>query len=126
MDPERVPILMGWEDLAEREERAGFHVGDPILLSPDCRIDVVLSLYLCRSSFARLAAETKRNCKDDYCVFFEFLWGRGKAWSEATRDELWDFAACRVSGVMAASAHWPGGCHSIIRIVASSLSSLCR
>lgn len=69
----------------------GIHAGDPILLSPDYRIAGVLSRYLCRSSFARLAPETKRNYTDDYCLFFDFLWGRGKAWSDATSDDLWDF-----------------------------------
>ncbi|MBT1183928.1 site-specific integrase [Streptomyces sp. CJ_13] len=61
------------------------------MLSPDYRVDEVLSRYLCRSSFARLAQETKRNYTDDYCLFFDFLWSRGKAWSEATPDDLWDF-----------------------------------
>ncbi|MFI7356097.1 tyrosine-type recombinase/integrase [Streptomyces avidinii] len=91
VDSGRVPVLEGWGDLAAREERAGVHAGDPILLSPDFRIDEVLILFLCRSSFARLAPETKRNYTDDYCLFFDFLWGRGKAWSEATSDDLWDF-----------------------------------
>ncbi|MFG2631421.1 tyrosine recombinase XerC [Streptomyces sp. NPDC048473] len=86
-----MPALVGWEDLAAREQRAGVHLGDPILLSPDYRVDEALSLYLCRSSFARLAPETKRNYTADYCLFFDFLWGRGKAWTEATSDDLWDF-----------------------------------
>ena len=51
----------------------------------------MLSRYLCRSSFARLAPETKRNYTDDYCLSCDFLWGRGKAWREATADDLWDF-----------------------------------
>ncbi|GAA3516950.1 site-specific integrase [Streptosporangium album] len=89
--PERVPVLAGWEDLAEREERTGIHPGDPIMLSPDCRIDELLSLFFCRSAFARLAMGTKRSYTDDYRLFFDFLWGRGKAWSEATADDLWDF-----------------------------------
>lgn len=87
----RVPVLTGLEDLAEREDRTGIHAGDPILLSPDFRIDELLSLFLCRSSFARLAAETKRNYTDDYVIFFDFLWARGKTWDEATADDLWDF-----------------------------------
>ncbi|AZM57988.1 hypothetical protein DMA15_29955 [Streptomyces sp. WAC 01529] len=61
------------------------------MLSPDCRIDGVLSLYLCRSSFARLAPETKRNYADDYCLFFDCLRARGNAWNEAPPDDLWDF-----------------------------------
>lgn len=46
---DRVPVLAEWENLAEREERVGIHPGDPILLSPDYRVDQVLSRYLCRS-----------------------------------------------------------------------------
>ncbi|MGW1055265.1 hypothetical protein [Streptomyces sp. NPDC002521] len=88
---DRVPVLAGWGDLAVREDRVGIHPGDPILLSPDYRIDEVLSRYLRRSSFTRLAQETKRNYTDDYCLFFDFLWGRGKWWSEASADDLWDF-----------------------------------
>ncbi|MFJ3164215.1 hypothetical protein [Streptomyces kanasensis] len=38
-----------------------------------------------------LAPETKRNYTDDYCLFFDFLWGRGKTWREATADGLRDF-----------------------------------
>lgn len=91
VDPQRVPVLAGLEDLVEREERTGIHTGDPIILSPDYRIDESLSLFLCRSSFARLAAETKRNYTDDYAIFFDFLWARGKVWDEATADDLWDF-----------------------------------
>lgn len=88
---DRMPVLTGLEDLSEREDRLGIHPGDPILLSPDYRIDELLSLYLCRSGFAKLAPETKRNYTDDYCLFFDFLWGRGKVWTEATEDDLADF-----------------------------------
>ncbi|MFF0405653.1 site-specific integrase [[Kitasatospora] papulosa] len=79
------------EDLAGREDRLGIHPGDPIMLSPDFRIDELLSLYLCRSGFAKLAPETKRNYTDDYCLFFDFLWGRGRVWNQATDDDLADF-----------------------------------
>ncbi|RII13695.1 hypothetical protein DSC45_22340 [Streptomyces sp. YIM 130001] len=53
----------------------------------------MLNWYLCRSSFAHLAPETKRNYTDDYCLFFDFLWSRGKWWSEASADDLWAFDA---------------------------------
>ncbi|MGW2710425.1 hypothetical protein ACWC4J_15735 [Streptomyces sp. NPDC001356] len=117
---DRVPVLAGWEDLAVREDRVGIHPEDPILVSPDYRIDEALSRYLCRSSFARLAQETKRNYTDDYCLFFDFLWGRGKWWCEASADDLWDFEdwrtrsprnPCRVGG-----ARWNRGPAALARL----------
>ncbi len=94
--PDWVPVLAGYSDLAEREERVGIHPGDPILLSPDYRIDEVLSLFLCRSSFVRLADSTKEDYAEDYCLLFDFLWQRGKSWNEATADDLWDFEDWRM------------------------------
>ncbi|MHA4815433.1 tyrosine-type recombinase/integrase [Streptomyces aculeolatus] len=91
VSPVRVPELNGWEDLAARESRTGIHPGDPILLSPEYEVDVRLGLYLCRSAFARLEPETKRNYVGDYCVFFDFLHSRGTRWDQATADDLWDF-----------------------------------
>ncbi|MFC8829469.1 integrase [Streptomyces sp. NPDC057137] len=88
---DRVPVLASWEDLVQREDRTGIHPGDPILLSPDYEIDPILSHFLCRTSFARLKPETKRNYTNDYCLFFDFLWDRGHNWHEATPDDLWDF-----------------------------------
>lgn len=117
---ERVPVLAGWEDLAEREDRTGIHPGDPVMLSPDCRIDELLSLFFCRSSFARLAAETKRNYTDDYRLFFDFLWGRGKAWSEATADDLWDFEDWRTRSPRnpdkVGGARWNRGLAALTRL----------
>ncbi|MGC5364249.1 integrase [Streptomyces sp. DT24] len=115
-----MPALAGWKDLAEREDRVGIHPGDPILLSPDYRIDEALSRYLCRSSFARLAPETKRNYTDDYCLFFDFLWGRGKWWSEASSDDLWDFEDWRTRSMRnprrVGGARWNRGLAALIRL----------
>ncbi|MEW2068294.1 site-specific integrase [Streptomyces sp. NPDC007346] len=117
---DRVPVLAGWENLAVREERVGVHPGDPILLSPDYRIDEVLSRYLCRSSFARLAPETKRNYTDDYCLFFDFLWGRGRWWNEASADDLWDFEDWRTRSLRNPSrvggARWNRGLAALVRL----------
>jgi site-specific recombinase XerD len=117
---DRVPVLAGWEDLAAREDRVGVHAGDPILLSPDYRIDEVLSRYLCRSSFARLAPETKRNYTDDYCLFFDFLWGRGRWWNEASSDDLWDFEDWRTRSLRNPSrvggARWNRGLAALARL----------
>ncbi|KAB2588384.1 integrase [Streptomyces arboris] len=116
----RVPVLAGWEDLADREDRVGIHAGDPILLSPDYRVDEGLSWYLCRSSFARLAQETKRNYTDDYCLFFDFLWGRGKSWREAVADDLWDFEDWRTRSLRnprrVGGARWNRGLAALARL----------
>lgn len=48
-------------------------------------------MYLTRSSFARLARETRRNYAEDTCLFFNFLWSRGKGWDRATTEDLLDF-----------------------------------
>lgn len=92
----QISVLTGWDDLHSREERAGVHPGDPIMLSPDYRVDELLSEYLSRSSFVLLEHETKRNYTSDYRVFFDFLWGRGKLWTQATADDLLDFHDWRV------------------------------
>nr|WP_246260438.1 site-specific integrase [Streptomyces typhae] len=66
------------------------------MLAPDCRVDELLSEYLCRSSFVHLEHETKRNYTSDYRVFFDFLWGRGLVWNGASADNLFDFHDWRV------------------------------
>jgi len=43
-----------------------------------------------------LEHETKRNYTSGYRVFFDFLWGRGKLWTQATADDLLDFHDWRV------------------------------
>ncbi|MEU5050123.1 site-specific integrase [Streptomyces sp. NPDC021096] len=103
-----------------REDRTGIHVGDPILLSPDYQVDELLSLYLCRSSFARLGAETKRNYTDDYVIFFDFLWSRGKVWDEATADDVWDFEDWRTRSPRnphkVGAARWNRGLAALTRL----------
>ncbi|MFF5125911.1 site-specific integrase [Streptomyces syringium] len=85
------PVLVGWADLAEREESAGIRPGDPILLAPDYRVDELLSLYTRSSPFRGYTAETKRNYTTDDCLFFNFLWQRGKIWTQAVESDVNDF-----------------------------------
>lgn len=73
------PVLRRWTDLDEREAACGIDPGDVFLVSPHYRVDARLTLYLTRSSFARLARETRRNYAEDCCVFFNFLWSRVRA-----------------------------------------------
>ncbi|MEV6825565.1 site-specific integrase [Amycolatopsis sp. NPDC051102] len=85
------PVLKRWTELEEREEAARIDPGDPFMLDPDWRADARLTRYFTRSRFARLSPETKRNYVTDYRVFFDFLWQRGKCWSDATAEDLLDW-----------------------------------
>lgn len=84
-------MLQRWTDLGEREAACWIDPGDVFLVDPEQRVDARLTLYLTRSSFARLARETRRNYAEDGCLFFNFLWSRGKGWDRATTDDLLDF-----------------------------------
>ncbi|GIF01535.1 site-specific integrase [Paractinoplanes rishiriensis] len=89
--PSRLTKVAGWDGLAGREQALGIEAGSLFFTDPDYRIDPRLTRYLTRSSFAWLAAETRRSYATDCCVFFDFLWSRGKNWSEACEDDVWDF-----------------------------------
>ena len=84
-------VLAGWEDLPAREDEAGVRAGDPIFLSPDHRVDPLLSLYAQSGRFRRYTAETRRNYATDIALLLTFLWGRGKAWTEAVQRDLEDY-----------------------------------
>jgi site-specific recombinase XerD len=87
----RQRVLAGWEDLPAREDAAGVEAGDPIFLSPDHRVDLLLSLYTRTSEFRRYTAETKRNYTTDIRLLLTFLWNRGKAWTDAVPRDLEDY-----------------------------------
>ena len=84
-------VLAGWEDLPAREDQAGIKAGDPIFLSPDHRVDPLLGLYVQSPAFRRYTAETKRNYATDIKLLLTFLWGRGKAWTDAAERDLEDY-----------------------------------
>jgi site-specific recombinase XerD len=84
-------LLAGWEDLPAREDQVGVRAGDPLFLSPDYRVDRLLSLYGQSTKFRRYTAETRRNYATDIGLFLTFLWGRGREWTEATPRDLEDY-----------------------------------
>jgi len=84
-------VLAGWEDLPAREDEAGVQAGDPIFLSPDHRVDPLLSLYAQSARFRRYTAETRRNYATDIALLLTFLWGRGNAWTDAVQRDLEDY-----------------------------------
>ena len=103
----RYPILDDWRDLGKREDAYGLKPGDPFMVHPEYRVDIRLTRFFSRSSFAHLAKTTKKSYTTDYRVFFDFLWQRGKNWDTATADDLLDFEdwrrrsprnAARISG----------------------------
>lgn len=83
-------LLSTWPDLEAREDARRITPGDPFVLDPNFRADARLTTYFTRSTFAHLAAETKRNYVNDCCVFFNFLWHQGKYWSDASTEDLLD------------------------------------
>lgn len=85
------PVLGSWADLVEREDALGIRAGDPFMVAPDYRVDARLTRFFCRSSFAHLSRSTKRSYLNDYRVFFNFLWPRGRNWDAATAEDLFDF-----------------------------------
>ncbi|RSN54018.1 integrase [Streptomyces sp. WAC 04229] len=97
------------------------------MLSPDYRVDTELSNYLCRSSFARLSGETKRNYTDDYRIFFNFLWRRGRWWHEAESDDLWDFEDWRMRSsdnpAPVGGARWNRGLAALSRLYGWGVSA---
>jgi hypothetical protein len=68
---------------------------DPILIDPESRIDPLLSRFLARSRFVRMAEGTREAYARDYRLFFSFLWQRGKYWHEADADDLLDWESWR-------------------------------
>jgi hypothetical protein len=84
-------VLAGWDDLPRREDAAGVQAGDPIFLSPDYRVDPLLGLYVQSATFRKYTAETKRNYATDIALLLTFLWGRGRAWTDAAERDLEDY-----------------------------------
>ncbi len=84
-------VLAGWDDLPGREDAAGVQAGDPIFLPPDYRVDPLLGLYVQSATFRKYTAETKRNYATDIALLLTFLWGRGRAWTDAAERDLEDY-----------------------------------
>ncbi|MEW2522324.1 site-specific integrase [Actinacidiphila alni] len=87
----RTAVLESWRDLAVRETAVDVRAGDPIFLSPDYRVDPLLSLYVQSRPFVRYTRETKRNYATDIALLLTALWTRGKSWLEATPKDLEDY-----------------------------------
>jgi site-specific recombinase XerD len=85
------PILDEWADLADREEQMRIKPGDPFMLDPNHHVDARLTRFFSRSGFVQLAKSTKLSYTNDYRVFFDFLWLRGKYWDAAEHDDVLDF-----------------------------------
>lgn len=108
--------LRAWsERLAEREAESGTRPGDAIFLTPDYRVDPLLTRYVQSRAFRSHAASTRLNYATDIALFLTFLWGRGKSWREAMECDVEDFEYWRTrapenqSGSVGRSgiASWP-------------------
>jgi hypothetical protein len=87
----RRSLLGRWQDLPAREDAVGVRAGDAIFLSPDYRVDPLLSLYGQSNVFRAYTSETKRNYATDIALLLTFLWSRGRGWTEATQRDLEDY-----------------------------------
>jgi hypothetical protein len=84
--------LQTWlEGLAERERESGVRPGDPVFLSPDYRVDPLLTRYVRSRRFRSLAMSTRLNYATDIALLLTFLWSRGKSWRDALDRDLEDF-----------------------------------
>lgn len=81
----------GYGDVAEREHDVGVRSGDPVFLSPDCRVDPILGLYGQSTRFRAYTSETRRNYSTDISLLLTFLWGRGREWTSASARDLEDY-----------------------------------
>ena len=88
----------GWADLADRERRLGFRERQPILVSPEGRVDARLSEFFRRSRFASRAVGTQESYVLDYRLFFSFLWQAGRDWNGARVEDLEDWEDWRLRG----------------------------
>ncbi|MBE4736526.1 integrase [Streptomyces sp. ND05-3B] len=95
-DPERWGSLppegvLGVRDLPAAVDRIGLRPGDPVFLTPDCRVDRDLLDYVRSAEFQLLERESKRNYATDTRALLTFLSSRGVPWRKATRQDLRDY-----------------------------------
>lgn len=91
-------LTAGWKDLAEHECVLGLRERQPILVSPDGRVDPRLAECFRRSAFSAKAAGTQVTYAPLYRLFFSFLWQRGRNWDQATPDDVEDWEDWRRRG----------------------------
>lgn len=85
--------------MEERERALGLRERQPILVSPDGRVDPRLSECLRRSAFSAKAQGTQVTYAPLYRLFFTFLWQRGLDRDEASEDDVEDWQDWRRRGV---------------------------
>ncbi|MFD3622723.1 integrase [Streptomyces sp. NPDC058676] len=90
--------VAGWEDLEARERALGLREQQPILVSPEGRIDPRLSECFRRSAFSAKAQGTQLTYAPIYRLFFTFLWQRGLNWDGASEEDVEDWEAWRRRG----------------------------
>ncbi|MEU9840695.1 site-specific integrase [Actinomadura sp. NPDC048032] len=91
----RFALLDAWADIDARERTLSIEPGTPILINPRGRVDPLLSRFMRRSRFSRLAHDTRVSYVKDYRLFFSYLWTRGKNWDEADAEDIDDYEAWR-------------------------------
>lgn len=96
--PARDRPVSGWEDLEARERALELRERQPILVSPEGRVDPRLSECFRRSAFSAKAQGTQVTYAPIYRLFFTFLWQRGLNWDGASEEDVEDWEAWRRRG----------------------------
>ncbi|MFB8776304.1 integrase [Streptomyces broussonetiae] len=84
--------------MAARERALGLRERQPILVSPEGRVDPRLSECFRRSAFSAKAEGTQITYAPLYRLFFTFLWQRGLCWDQASEDDVEDWEDWRRRG----------------------------
>ena len=95
------PAIADFSAVERLERELRIDPDAPLLVSPDGTVDPVLTRYVQRP-LAAMKESTQRAYLLHQRLFFEFLHGRGRFWSEANRDDVFDWSTWRVR-----SAHNP-------------------
>ena len=82
-------VLAGWEDLPAREDAAGVRAGDPIFLSPDYRVDPLLSLYVQSATFRQVHGGDEAELRDGHRAAADVPVGPGQVRGRTRRSGTW-------------------------------------
>ncbi|WP_405469309.1 integrase [Streptomyces anulatus] len=80
--------VLGIQGLMSEVQRIGLRPGDPVFVRPDFQVDPDLLDFVLTGPFHKLSRESRRNYATDIRPLLDWLWLRGRAWWQATEEDL--------------------------------------